>query len=61
MKVKTVKMGRPAMPKSKVKDVLIGARFSGDESKRVHDAVKRSKHSKSEWVRNTLLQAAGNA
>jgi hypothetical protein len=30
-----------------------------DESKQVHDAIKREKLVKSEWVRKTLLSAAG--
>jgi len=53
-------MGRPPLPKGTTKGVLIGARFSPDESKRVHDAVKRAKQVKSEWVRKTLLTAAKN-
>ena len=52
------KMGRPKLPKGEAKGVLIGARFSPDESRRVHDAVKRSKLVKSDWVRKHLLQAA---
>jgi len=53
------KMGRPTLPKGEAKGVLIGARFSPDESKRVNDAVKRSKQGKSEWIRAMLLTAAG--
>jgi hypothetical protein len=52
------KMGRPKLPKGEVKDVLIGAKFSPDESKQVHDAVKRSGVGKSKWIRKTLLTAA---
>lgn len=52
------KMGRPKLPKGTTKGVLIGARFSPDESKLVHDAVKRAGLGKSEWIRNTLLAAA---
>jgi len=52
------KMGRPILPKGQAKGVLIGARFSLDESKRVHDAVKKSGKNKSEWVRDKLLSAS---
>ena len=52
------KMGRPTLPKGEAKGVLIGARFSPDESKAVHDAVKRAKQVKSSWIRETLLTAA---
>jgi hypothetical protein len=52
------KMGRPPLPEGKAKGVLIGARFSPDEAKHVHNAVKRAKQVKSEWVRKTLLSAA---
>lgn len=52
------KMGRPALPKSKAKGVLIGARFSPSEADLVHRAVKRSNQVKSQWVRDALLEAA---
>lgn len=55
------KMGRPKLPKGEVKDILIGAKFSPDESKRVHNAVKKSGKGKSEWIRNTLLSTAASA
>ena len=51
-------MGRPKLPKGEAKGVLIGARFSPDEAKKVHAAVRREKQVKSEWVRKTLLTAA---
>lgn len=51
-------MGRPRLPKSKAKGVLIGARFSSGEAKQVHAAVERSSQVKSEWIRKTLLEAA---
>lgn len=56
--MKPVKLGRPRIAKSEFKGVLIGARFAPDEAKQVHDAVKRSGQVKSDWIRNTLLQAA---
>ena len=53
-------MGRPKLPKGTTRGVLIGARFTADEAGRVHDAIKRSKQVKSEWVRKNLLKAAGD-
>lgn len=55
--MKAKKIGRPRIAKSEFKGTLIGARFSPDEAKQVHAAVKRSGLGKSEWIRNTLLGA----
>lgn len=52
------KMGRPTLPKGEAKGVLIGARFSPDEAKKVVAAVKSAKLNKSEWVRKILLSAS---
>jgi hypothetical protein len=51
----TTKMGRPRLAKSEAKGVLIGARFTLDESKRVHAAIKKSGQVKSDWIRTKLL------
>lgn len=53
-------MGRPKLAKGEAKDILIGARFSPDESKAVHAAIKQSGTVKSEWIRKALLSAAGS-
>ena len=53
-------MGRPKLPKGETKDILIGARFSPDESKTVMSAVKQSGLVKSKWIRKALLSAAGS-
>ena len=55
-----IKLGRPKLKKAEFKGVLIGARFAPDESKTVHDAVKRSGQGKSQWIRKSLLSAAGS-
>ena len=55
-----IKMGRPKLPKGESKDILIGARFSPDESKAVNAAVKLAGNTKSEWIRKALLSAAGS-
>jgi hypothetical protein len=54
------KLGRPKLKKAEYKGILIGARFALDESKTVHDAVKRSGQRKSQWIRKALLSAAGS-
>ena len=59
--MKKPKMGRPAIAKSEYRGALIGARFAPDESKIVHDYIKRSKQVKSDWIRKTLLEAASDA
>lgn len=51
------KMGRPKLAKGEAKGVLIGARFTPDESKRVHAAIKQSGKNKSDWIRAALLSA----
>ena len=50
-------MGRPQLVTGENKSVLIGARFSPDESKQVHAAIKQSGKSKSEWIRFRLLSS----
>jgi hypothetical protein len=54
------KLGRPKLKKTEFKGILIGARFAPDESKTVHDAIKRSGQVKSQWIRKALLSAAGS-
>ena len=49
------KMGRPKLPKGAAKGVLIGARFSPEESKQVHETIKLSGKQKSDWIRSRLL------
>jgi len=54
-------MGRPVLPEGQVKGILIGARFSPAESKKVAEAAKIAGQNKSQWVRNKLLTAAETA
>jgi hypothetical protein len=56
--MKTKKLGRPKLAKGEAKGVLIGVRFAPNEADQVHDAIKRSGQVKSDWIRNTLLQAS---
>ena len=55
------KMGRPKLAKGQVKTIVIGARFSPDEARRVHCAIEHTKSTKPEWVRKALLSAADSA
>jgi hypothetical protein len=49
------KIGRPKVPKSRAKAVLIGARFARDEAKQIESAVNRSNQDASKWIRKSLL------
>jgi hypothetical protein len=52
------KMGRPRLAKGEAKGVLIGARFSPEEAKKVNDTASKYERGKSEWIRKTLLSAS---
>ena len=54
----TKKLGRPFLPKGKVRNVLIAVKVSPAESAQIDNAAKRAKQEKPEWVRNTLLSAS---
>lgn len=51
-------MGRPKVPKSKLRDILVQARFSSEEYKRLKAAVDKATETQSEWVRKALLSVA---
>ena len=52
------KMGRPKVPKAKLRGILIQARVSPEENKQIQAAIKRASENASEWVRKTLLMAS---
>ena len=52
------KMGRPKVAKSKLRGVIVNARLSPEEHRLIAAAVKRAKVTKSDWVRETLLEKA---
>ena len=56
----TKKAGRPKIGANNTKGVFFAARFTPGESQRLHAAIARSKLSKSQWMRKTLLSAADN-
>ena len=53
------KTGRPSVPDSKANSILLGARFSPGEIKKVESAVSASpERDKSKWLRTAALEAA---
>jgi uncharacterized protein (DUF1778 family) len=52
------KMGRPKVPKAKLRGILIQARLSPEENKAIKAAIASSSENKSDWIRNALLSAA---
>jgi hypothetical protein len=53
------KIGRPNVPKDKAKEVLLGARFSQGEIRKIESAVADApKANKSKWLRTAALEAA---
>ena len=55
------KMGRPKVPKGKLRDIIVNARFSPEEYKVLTSAISRTSDNKSVWVRKVLLAAAKSA
>ena len=52
------KMGRPKVPKAKRRGIMVNARLSPEEHRKIEEAVARSKDTKSDWIRKTLLEKA---
>jgi uncharacterized protein (DUF1778 family) len=52
------KLGRPAKKKADYRGSTISLRLTPDERRKLDAAVKRSGKSQSEWLRETLLNAA---
>lgn len=52
------KLGRPKLPKRKVRQPGLSLRLRPDEDKLIRDAIARSGKSKSEWLREALLEKA---
>ena len=53
------KMGRSKVAKAKLRGIMVNARLSPEEHRVIEAAVKSSSESKSNWIRKTLLTAAG--
>ena len=54
------KMGRPKVPKAKLRGILVQARVSPEESHAINGAIRQTGQSKSDWIRKALLSAAGS-
>jgi hypothetical protein len=52
------KIGRPKLPKAKVRAPGISLRLRADEERIIHAAIERSEQTKSEWLRDALLEKA---
>lgn len=52
------KRGRPKVKSSEAKGTFFAARFNEAETKVLNAAIKKSKKSKSAWIRNALLFGA---
>jgi hypothetical protein len=51
--------GRPKIGTANAKGVFFAARFTPPEAKRLNEAIRQTRQSKSDWIRKTLLAAAG--
>ena len=55
------KMGRPTLPKGKVRDFQIAVRFNNLEAEKIKRTVSRAGYlTYADWARNTLLGAANH-
>jgi hypothetical protein len=54
------KMGRPKVPKAKLRGILIQARLSSEENKEIQASISKSPHNRSDWIRIALLSSARN-
>jgi len=49
------KMGRPKVPKAKKRGIIVNARLSPEEHRKIEAAVAKADESKSDWIRKALL------
>jgi hypothetical protein len=52
------KMGRPPLPKKEFRGEVFGVRLRPDEAREVQTAIRESKQTKPDWLRDALLSAA---
>lgn len=52
------KMGRPKVPKAKLRGIIVNARLSPEEHRKIEAAISKACESKSDWVRKALLACA---
>lgn len=54
------KMGRPKVPKAKLREIIIQARVSKEENSVIQSAIADSLDGRGDWIRKALLSAAGS-
>jgi hypothetical protein len=52
------KMGRPMLPKSKARTIMLSTRVNADEFKEIKAAITASGKEKTIWIRESLITAA---
>jgi hypothetical protein len=54
------KMGRPKVPKAKLREIIIQARVSKEENRVIQSAIDAAPDGRGDWIRKALLSAAGS-
>jgi uncharacterized ferredoxin-like protein len=54
------KMGRPKVPKAKLREIIIQVRVSKEENRVIQAAMDDAPEGKGDWIRKALLSAAGS-
>jgi hypothetical protein len=52
------KLGRPKLPKSEARSIMLSTRVNADENKAIKKAIAVSGEDKTAWLRGALLNAA---
>ena len=52
------KMGRPKVPKAKRRGIIVNARLSPEEHRKIKAAIEKTSESASDWIRRALLDCA---
>jgi hypothetical protein len=55
---KRKKVGRPKLPKSEARSIMLSTRVNAVEHKVIEDAIKAADEDKTVWLRNALLRVA---
>jgi hypothetical protein len=52
------KLGRPKLPKSEARTIMLSTRVNADESKAIAKAISKSGKDKTVWMRDAILIAS---
>jgi hypothetical protein len=55
---KTKKIGRPKLPKTEARSIMLSTRVNANENKVIQGAIRAAGEDKTVWLRNALLQVA---